>query len=166
MAYTLALSDQLNATTDNEPRKYPVDDHGKWRSQFAKVTQGAAIGDIGSQFELFDLPSGRLRVLPTLLQFRFSGVAMGAGRLVSLGHRAYYSTLNGAPNLVAEDLSAFAVGIDASAAAPTLRSGQGTPTNIKFDLYSRAGVRVVATVLIGTIPIGSIMEVLFPYLYE
>lgn len=166
MAYTLTLSDQLNATTDNEPRKYPVDDHGKTRHQYAKVTQGAAIGDIASQFELFDLPAGRVRCLVNSLSWRFSGVAMGAGRVVSLGHRAYYSTLNGVPTLIAEDLSAFAVGIDGSAAAPTIRTGQGTNTNLKFDIYSRAGVRVVATVLIGTIPVGSIMETLFPYVYD
>lgn len=163
MAITTTTSAQLNNDGNVEPRKYPIDDHGKTRWQYGKVTQGAALGDDGSFVEFFDLPAGRIRILPQLMLLKSS--ALGAARVLKIGHRAYYDRST-PPNatIVAEDDDAFMLALDVSAA--TVKQGDGTLENLKFDIYSRAGVRVFGTVTGGTIPIAATLEFMMPYIMD
>lgn len=138
-------------------RKYPIDDHGKLRYAYAKVTAAEALAANGTM-ALFNLPSGRKRVLPHLS--RISTSAFGAGRTLDLGHAAY---TKGAPaNQEAEDADAFIDGLDVSSAV----AAQPVGSSLKFDMYSVDEVLVFATVLGNTMPANATVEVLLAYLYE
>jgi len=142
-------------------RVYPINDHGKLRFMTGLVTQGAAAGDDGSFVEFFRLPPGRVRVLPWLGRLRCS--ALGASRVLKIGHRAYQSQApGGGVNPVAEDDDAFASGLNVSAAAlVTINTA-----DLKGDMYSRSGIVVYGTVTGGTIPAAAQLELMLPYLYE
>lgn len=141
-------------------RSYPTDDHGKLRFLYGKATNdtGAAL-DAGSTVVIGELPSGRVRVLPYLSRYRVS--ALGASRVMAIGHKAYFD--RGVPETApAEplDADAFAGAIDVSSAT------NASLTDVKFDLYSRRGVELIATVTGGTIPTGATFEFAIAYLYE
>jgi len=109
MAITTTNSDQLTEGF----RKYPIDDHGKLRMQYAKVTQGAAAGDDGSFANLFKLPPGRKRILPFLSRYKVS--ALGSSRVMKVGYAAYQARPPANTAEVADD-DALMSAIDVSSA--------------------------------------------------
>lgn len=139
-------------------RKYPIDDHGKLRYQYASFTATEAVA-ADSTIGLLWLPSGRKRILPHLSRITTS--AFGAGRTLDVGHEAY---MRRPPDndLEAADPDAFIDGLDVSSAVTATPVG----TALKFDMYSMAEVLVYATVLGGTLPVNGTVEVLMAYLYE
>jgi len=141
-------------------RKYPIDDHGKTRIQYFyfKNTTGAALAD-GTEIDLCDLPPGRVRILPNLS--RYKSTALGASRLLDIGHRAYYK--DNTPTPVVDDDDAFVANKDVSA---LVNDVPFDATFMKYDIYSKAGVRMYATVDGGTIPIDAIIEGYIFYVYE
>lgn len=143
-------------------RSYPVNDHGKLRIQYFTIPAVAVAGDANTTFDLCDLPPGRVRVIPALSQVTCS--AWGSSRVLDIGHRAYVKV---DPNYTttiteSEDDDAFTpTAIDVSAAV-TVRVG-ALP---KFDLYSKSGVRVFATVTGGTVPQNATLSGFLVYVYE
>src|SRR5262245_46670329 len=147
MAVTNTQSAQILNAAD---RLYPVERWGKLRITYFDVTQGAAAGDINSTFELCDVPYGRVRLLPQMSLISFA--AFGAARLLDVGHLVYKDS-SGAD--VAADYDAFAVGIDVSAAdADGIKIGN----LLKWDFFSKGGVRLAAQVRGGTVPAGTNMK--------
>lgn len=138
-------------------RKHPIDDHGKLRYAYAKVTAAEALAANGTM-ALFYLPPGRKRVLPQMSRITTS--AFGAGRTLDLGHAAY--TKAAPATQEAEDVDAFLDGKDVSAAVTADALGDA----LKYDMYSTDEVLVFATVLGGTMPANATVEVLLAYLYE
>lgn len=144
-------------------RKYPIDDHGKFRLQYFSVgiiTPIAVALAANDQVELFKLPPGRKRVLPHKSRIAFS--AFGAGRTINIGHRAY--TKRPPDNDVEpENATAFISGLDVSAAS-------GNPPQwsnaMKYDMYSYDEAVVFMTVLGGTLPIGGTVSGYMAYVYE
>ncbi len=158
MAITTTNSDQL---TDGY-RKYPIDDHGKLRMQYAKATQGAAAGDDGSFMNLFKLPPGRKRIIPWLSRYKVS--ALGSSRVMKVGHAAYQA--RSAPNAQeAADDDAFMSAIDVSANVvafwPLVYASP-----MKFDIFSSDEVLIYLTITGGTIPAAAVFEFWMAYIYE
>lgn len=139
-------------------RRYPIDDHGKLRFAYGKVTASGALAANGTMGLLW-LPPGRVRVLPHLSRITTS--AFGAGRTLDLGHDAYMKRPPGI-TVEADDPDSFIDGLDVSAAVTASVVG----TALKFDMYSLDGVLVYATVLGGTMPDAATVELLLAYLYE
>ncbi len=125
------------------------------RIRVAKFTfvQGAAAGDANSTIELIKLLVGRIRVL----EIDFKTSAFGASRVASVGHRAA-TALDGI-TAIAENLSAFASGIDFSAAAASK-----TYSNVLVS--SLEGLTLVAQITGGTIPIGATVEGFISYVND
>lgn len=141
-------------------RLYPIDKHGKTRIAMFEVAATTAVGDIGSTFELTDLPPGRVRVHPCLSRISMS--AQGAARTLSVGHKAYRKTaLNGGTD-EALNASAFVNAMDVSGAV----AAAAFSTVLKYDLYSTMGVVVYATMAGGTTPIGTTLSGFVFYTYE
>jgi len=159
MAVTNTKSNEVLAAESPTGRNYPVSDHGKMRSLYCKVVQGAAAGDATSTLELFDLPPGRVRIWPQ--EIRVKCTALGAARTLVIGHKAYSSTGKMTGDTAADD-DAFSTAIDVAAAG--IKSGVSTA--LKFDIYSADGVRVFGTIGGGTIPAAAEIEVFLPYTYE
>jgi hypothetical protein len=139
----------------------PTDAHGKFRAIYWKIVNGAAIGDINTMFEFGTLPPGAVRILPRLATMRCT--AFGAARVMKIGTRAYRS-VDGPTADQAEDDDAFSTGLDLSAALAVVPNPFGTV--VKFDLFSKTGVRVYGTVTGGTVPAAAELEGYLPYLYE
>lgn len=152
----------LSTQRDGETRKRPLDEHGKVRIAYFDVPAAnvAAVGDAGSTFELCKLPTGAVRVLPTLSRVTFS--AMGSARTLDIGHRAYQKRppYVGSDGIEAEDLDALHANEDVSSA------GNATLTGETFDFYSTGGVDIVAQINDGTIPIGATISGYILYVYE
>ena len=138
-------------------RKYPIDDHGKLRYAYAKVTAAKALAANGTM-ALFYLPPGRKRVLPQMSRITTS--AFRTGRSLDLGHAAY--TKAAPATQEAENVDAFLDGKDVAAAVTADALGDA----LKYDMYSNDEVLVFATVLGGTMPADATVEVLLAYLYE
>lgn len=139
-------------------RRYPIDDHGKLRFAYGKVTASGALAANGTMGLLW-LPPGRKRILPNLSRITTS--AFGAGRTLDVGHDAYMS--RPADNdVVAADPDAFIDGLDVETAVTAGVVGTG----LKFDLYSMDEVLVYATVLGDTFPDAGTVEIILAYLYE
>jgi hypothetical protein len=163
----MAITDTSSAQLGNDVsaltgRKTPIDDHGKLRVAYGKVTQGAAAGDDGSTVQFLNLPPGRIRILPQLSRVVCS--ALGAARVLKVGHALYYD--KGIPQDdagEAADDDALAAGIDVSAAAE--KTLAAAPKG-KFDIFSRAGVRITGTVTGGTIPAAATLELILVYVAE
>lgn len=152
-----------NALQDTA-RRYPIDDHGKLRFQWAKaVNDTGAAGDDGSTATLFKLPPGRKRIIPWLSRFKAS--AFGASRVLKIGHRAYDARSEVGVAQELEDDDAFASAIDISSAAQAMFVSAAT-ANFKFDIWSREEVEIFATVTGGTWPTDGTLEVALAYLYE
>lgn len=145
-------------------RKRPLDDHGKLRVQCFEVEVAAGDGgDANSVMELFDLPPGAVRIFPYLSRVDHS--AFGAGVTLSIGHRSYENKMLDAEGqgLVAEDLDALTEGANLNVAA----AGDAIVADkLKFDVYSRAGVRVVAQALGAAVPAGAKLSGCIVYAYE
>lgn len=139
-------------------RRYPIDDHGKLRFSYGKVTAAGAL-DANGTMGLLWLPPGRKRVLPHLSRITTS--AFGASRTLDVGHDAY---MRRPPDNDPEaaDPDAFIDGLDVATAVTAGVVG----TALKFDLYSMDEILVYATVLGGTMPDGATVEILLAYLYE
>lgn len=157
MAITVTSADQLAVGY----RKLTVEDHGKLRFMYWKVTQGAAIGSIGSSFILGILPPGRVRALPYLS--RYKGSAFGAGVLMAIGYDAYYASTQ--VSAIAEPalVNAFASAVDVSAAT---EANFPVLAGLKYDMYSRDGIQLRATFTGAVVPIGAVLEGLIAYIYE
>jgi hypothetical protein len=157
MAVTVTKSAQLA----DGARPYPIDDHGKIRFAYGKITQ-VGIGDIGSSVIFAKLPFGRVRLLPYLSRYKVT--ALGAARVMAIGHDAYYSTATPATaDPVAAAAAAFASAVDVSGATEANFPVTG---GIKHDLYSRDGVQLRATITGGTIPDGAVFEYCVAYVTE
>lgn len=147
-------SKQLNNDSNSSTRKYPIDEHGKLRVAYFyyKNETGGVLAD-GTEIDLIDLPFGRIRILPNLSRLRIT--ALGASRVLDIGHRAYYP--NSTSTAEAEDDDAFVANKDVSSAVNDA-AWDGGATKMKWDIYSRSGVRLFATVDGGDIPANAILE--------
>lgn len=151
-------------TTELAPdrRGSPQNDHSKVRFQYFHLPATTVAGDANSTVDLCDLPIGQIRVIPELSRVQCS--AFGADRTLSVGHRMYQKRdaymAQGAVD-EPEDADAFGAGIDVSAAA-TVKVGP----SVGFDIFSKEGVRVFATVAGGTIPLGATLSGYIAYTYE
>lgn len=157
----MAVTETLAAQMADTYRKYPIDDHGKLRFLYGKVTQGAAAGDAGSSVVIGDLPPGRVRILPYLSRYKAS--ALGAARVMDLGHDLYYDKNTYGDESEAAVANALANDIDVSAAT---EANFPVTAGLKHDIYSRSGVRLRATVAGGTIPAAATFEFLIAYICE
>lgn len=155
MAKVTYLSTQLQE--GSRPRAF--EDHGKVRLQYFKV-EATEQGDADSEIELCDLPPGATRVLP--IMSRLANSAFGAGRTLDIGHRAYRSTSDYSVEPEAENFTAFAEDLDVAAAATV----NPLISVMKYDIYSKSEVRVVARVQGGTVPVGATIEGFIAYVYE
>lgn len=145
-------------------RKYPIDDHGKFRLQFFSVgviTPVAVAFAANDQIELFKLPPGRKRILPHASRLVWS--AFGAGRTLAIGHRAYAARSPADAAAEPENATAFATAVDVSAAQPV---PQALGSVLKYDMYSYDEAVVFATVLGGTMPVGATLSGYMAYIYE
>lgn len=140
-------------------RKYPIDDHGKLRYQYANVVADGALAANGT-IGLFWLPPGRKRILPHLSRITTS--AFGAGRTLDIGHDTYSARPAQEAAYEAADPDALVDGLDVENAVTAAALG----TALKFDIYSRDAVLIYATVLGDTMPDAATIEVLLAYLYE
>lgn len=141
-------------------RKYPIDEHGKLRFLYFNVPALTVTGDADSTYELGNLPPGRVRVLPCLSRITTS--AYGSSRTLDVGHAAYQKRGDPAEDFEALNYEAFIANMDISSAV----AAAAFSTALKYDLYSVAGVKLVARVQAGTSPIGATMSGLLAYLYE
>lgn len=154
----------LNSTQkDGVTRKRPFDTNAKLRFAYFALPAVAAAGDANTTIELADLPPGAVRLLPWLCRITTS--AFGASRTLDVGHRAYTKAdaFSSTTTDEAEDPDAFIDGLDVSSA---VANTAWSSTVQKFDMFSKAGVTLFATVLGGTIPVGATMSGLVAYLYE
>ena len=148
---------------DGVTRKYPTDKHGKLRMDYFEIVPVVVFGDIGTTIELCDLPPGRVRLLPW--ESRIKTSAFGAARTLSIGHRAYQKidpttiTVTDEP----ESVNAFVSALDVSAAVNNVAWGA---TVVKYDMFSKAGITIFATVAGGTIPVAATVQGLVAYIYE
>lgn len=140
-------------------RRYPIDDHGKFRIQEFQVSAlTGALAD-GGTIGLFWLPPGRKRIIPCLSRITHS--AFGAARLLDIGHDAYMPRPPGnTPE--AADPDAFVTDLDVAAAGNAV----AWSTTLKFDMYSLDEVLVYATVTGGTMPVGATLSGFCVYVYE
>jgi len=141
-------------------RGKPVNDHGKLRIQYFDLPATTVAGDATSEVNLCKLPFGEIRVIGSLS--RISHSAFGAARTLDVGHREYQKRDDPAATLEPEDDNAFISALDVSGAGVGVAFG----TSIDFDLYSKGGVNVYATVKGGTIPIGATISGFMVYVHE
>jgi len=163
MAATVLSTQLSNDPSSTTGRKYPIDDHGKLRIAYGKYVNntGGTLAD-GTEIEFFDLPPGRVRILPQLSRYRVT--AQGAARVFDLGLRGYYPS-NNPGTIEADDDDALVANKDVSAAVNDVALDGGA-TKMKWDIFSRNGVRVYGTVDGGTIPAAAEFEVYLVYVYE
>lgn len=155
-------SAQIAQDNNAQARSYPIDNHGKLRVQYFYYKNET--GDVlaaATEIDLCDLPSGRVRVLPNLS--RYGATAMSTGRTLDIGHRAYTKDNSGTD--VSEDDNAFVSAKDISGAVNDVAFDAGAG-NMKADLYSKAGIRLFATVNVDTIPADAVVEGYIIYVYE
>ena len=139
-------------------RSKPVDSHGKMRILYAQLNQGAAAGDAGSVWVIGKLPPGPVRVIPHLCRYRVD--ALGAARVMALGHDKYVSRGDEARTQEPLNASAFGAAIDVSAAvaANMNTTTQNDDGGMAYDMWSAGGITLIATVTGGTIPANATGE--------
>lgn len=167
MAVLALTADELA----DDYRGKTINDHGKLRVQYFNIPAVAVAGDATTTLDLCDLPPGPVRIIPELSRIATS--AFGAGRTLDVGHRAYVNRdplmIGAGTEQVAEDADAFIDGLDVSAAVTGTAFGSGLSAfgyKLSWDLYSKSGVRVFATVLGGTIPVAATVKGFIVYSYE
>jgi hypothetical protein len=167
----MALTNTQSAEMAEGFRRYPIDSMGKFRFMHGLVTQGAAAGDDGSTVEFGFLPQGRVRVLLPFCWYKAS--ALGAARVLKIGHRQYRSKYLAADTdtgteapVIAEDDDAFISGIDVSAATRAAFTGAAATFPLKYDFFSYGGITLFGTVTGGTIPAAATIELMMAYVYE
>lgn len=141
-------------------RGRPTDEHGKLRIQYFELEAVAVAGDIGSTVDLCTLPPGAIRILPLLSMLQVS--AFGASRTLSVGHRAYQKRDNPGEAYEAESANAFINARDVSSATFAAFSA----AVLKYDVYSKQGVKLFATVAGGTIPVNATIKGYVIYIAE
>ena len=139
-------------------RGKPQNDHSKVRLQYFKLAPVTEAGDANTTLELCTLPPGAVRIIPEMSRLQKS--AWGAARVLKIGHKEYIKGDSGTTAEPADD-DAFAVNLD-MAAAGFLKFGDA----LGYDVYSKDGVVVEATVTGGTIPIGATLFGYIAYTYE
>ena len=159
----MAIKTLIPAQLADGARIYPIDEHGKMRVQYATVQNDAVAGDDGSFVRICKLPPGRKRLMLPLCRYKVS--ALGASRVMKIGHRAYYDRSEPSATAQAEDDDAFASAIDVSAAVnATFPVAAASP--LKFDMFSREAFELFATITGGTIPAAATFEFQIVYVYE
>lgn len=138
-------------------RKYPIDEHGKLRFAYGKVTTSSVLAANGTMALLY-LPVGRKRILPHLSYITVS--AFGAGRTLNLGHAAYTKAMPF--DQESENAVALIDGLKVASGA----SAQQFSNVLKYDMYSLGKVLLFATVVGGTTPSGATVEAHVAYTYE
>lgn len=141
----------------DDTRLRPTEKHGKLRFAYFVLPATTVVGDATSTVDLCELPSGQVRVLPNFSRITTS--AFGAGRTLSIGHYAYSKADN---TTEAQNATAFVAALDVSGAV----SAAAWSTVLKYDVYSKGGVALFATVNVNTIPVGAVIEGFCAYLYE
>lgn len=159
MAKELYTSTQLLSNSSDRPRTRPTSDHGKVRIQYFDV-EVTTQGDADSEIDLFDLPSGAVRILPSMS--RIENSAFGASRTLDIGHRLYRTASSYSVEPEAENFTAFAENINVAVAAKDVAISD----DLKFDVYSKGAIRVSARVQGGTVPVGATLSGYFAYVYE
>lgn len=159
----MAIKTLIPAQLADGARIYPIDEHGKMRQVWSTVVNDAVAGDDGSFVRICKLPPGRKRLVLPLCRYKVS--ALGASRVMKIGHRAYYDRSDPSAAIVAEDDDAFAVNVDVSAAvAAYFPIAAASP--MKFDMFSRDTFELFATITGGTIPANATFDFMITYLYE
>lgn len=148
---------------DGVTRKRPFDKHGKMRFDYFEIVPVVTLGDIGTTIDLCDLPPGAVRVLPW--ESRVKTSAWGASRTLSIGHRAYQKIDPTSTTTTdeAENASAFVSALDVSSAVNNVA---WSATTQKYDMFSKAGITIFATVAGGTIPVAATLSGFVAYIYE
>jgi hypothetical protein len=143
-------------------RGKPVNDSGKMRFQFFTLPAVAVDGDATTTIDLCDLPPGEIRILPSMSRIATS--AFGASRVLDVGHRAYVKFDQTYQTTIteAESANAFINDLDVSGAVADTKWS----TTLKYDLYSKQGVRIFATVAGGTIPVAATINGYVAYIAE
>lgn len=148
---------QYADTSVDQKRLLPYEEHGKMRADYAffKNLTGGALA-AGDEINFFKLPPSNVRLLPFLSRLRNTAAS---GTTLSIGFRAYSKS----------DLE------DPVAAAPTellnaksLTSADNAALSqiIKYDLFSKRGIIVYATLQGAALPANAELELILPYLYE
>jgi len=153
----MAVQAFISAQMVEDTRLRPTEKHGKLRFAYFNLPATTIVGDATTTIDLCELPSGQVRVLPHLSRIATS--AFGAGRTLSVGHYAYQKADS---STEPQNATAFIAALDVSAAVAAAVWG----TAIKYDVYSKAGVTLFATVNANTIPVGATIEGFVAYLYE
>lgn len=150
-------SDQFVADGETGRRLRPFDEHGKMRADYAyfKNLTGAALA-AGDTVNLFRLPPGAVRLTPYLSKLRNTALASGT---LSIGLRSYSKAENEDP--VPENATELL-----NARAMTAAGSEPLSETIKYDLYSKRGIVVFATIGGAGLPANGELEILLPYLYE
>lgn len=154
MAVTNVLAEHLQ----DGQRPRPAEDTGKLRVIYAEVNQGAAAGDATSTWEIAKLPPGKVIVWPHLCKYRVD--ALGAARVMDIGHRAYISRGDAGQTTEAEDEDAFALNIDVSGATNAAFPATG---GVAYEMWSAQGITLYASVAGGTIPANATGEFVIVY---
>lgn len=113
------------------------DEHGRVRVRAFDFAQSGAGAD-GDTVTLCKLPGGTLRVIGV----QFTNSALGASRVVKIGHTGYTNLSNAA---VAADDDAFLANTSVAAAG-------STNAVVASKISSKTGLTVRATITGGTIP--------------
>lgn len=138
-------------------RLLPIEEHSKFRGSYAffKNLTGAALA-AGDTVDLFKLPPGSVRLIPYLSMLRNTAAA---GATLSIGFRAYM-------NADANDPVTEAPNELLNARAITNAGASALSTTIKYDVFSKRGITVFATIAAAGLPNNGEIELLLPYLYE
>lgn len=126
---------------------------GKLRVSYFDLPATTVTGDDGSSVNLVRLPQGRIRFLPQLSLIKVS--ALGALRVMDLGHRAY--TKEDGTSAGGSEAAALAAFLNDRDVSGVTEANWGAVA-VKHDFFSRSGVTLCALVAGGTIPIGATMR--------
>lgn len=154
-----------NELTDDY-RGSPRTDHGKLRFAFFSIDAAAlaVAADVASVINLCELPQGPIRILPSLSRFKNS--AFGAGALVDIGHRKYQNLDANTDGLtdamIAENENALMNDMDCSVAGDSAAFSDV----LKFDIFSKSGVTIFATIAGAAMPIGASLSGYIVYIQE
>lgn len=153
----MAVTAENSTQIDNESATPPVkndscDDRGRLRVKRFDFTQGAAAGDATSTQALIKIPPGKVNLHLALSRIAFS--AFGAARVLDIGHTGF---TNPDGTAVAADADALANDIDVSAAGNANITGVVGGDEI-FQINSKDGTTIQATVAGGTIPAGATLD--------
>lgn len=158
------LTNLKSAELAEDYRGNPRNDHGKVRMMHFTITALAAQADAGSEIELGDIPFGSIRVIPSLSKITHS--AAGAGALIDVGHRAYRKAdgLLDDTEIEAEDLDAFTP----NGPIDVQNAGEGVALDAlnRFDVHSKAGIRVVLSNSGAALPAGFTASGYIAYIAE